>query len=354
MTRVHFVYPYGAAISCPDAIGRKVAEGLGETYEVIQYDWTETKVIDPDPGDVLLGHAHPAPWTIFRRSMARGKWKRVIMLQPYHHGDMVQMAWADRVVARADLFLAIMGRHWANSVDGSPFRHWAPKMVHVDLAVDRADYPVLKKRFGPAGSRRFLYVGHDGWQKNLEYLAAVARSIGQNISWIGPGRAEHPGLVRLGAQDFSQERSRRLVADHDFLVIASLADANPAVVLEAMAWGLVPVCTPESGYSGYEGIVNISATDKDAAAGTLAALQHAEDQRLEEIQRANWGLLDQHFHWARFVDQVRQAIEGIESPPIAQPSLSRRGRLLLAEISSPYFFLRPRQLAASLRGSARG
>jgi glycosyltransferase involved in cell wall biosynthesis len=136
------------------------------------------------------------------------------------------------------------------------------------------------------------------------------------------------------------------VGDHDFLVIASRADANPAVVLEAMAWGLVPVCTPESGYSGYEGIVNISATDEKAAAGTLDALQHVEEQQLTEIQRANWDLLDQHFHWSRFVDQIRDAIERSDSPPIARPSLSRRGKLLLAEISSPYFFLRPRQLAA--------
>ena len=350
MTRVHFVYPHGPAISCPDAIGRKVAEGLRETYEVIQYDWDETKVLDPDPDDVLLGHAHPAPWTILRRSMVRGKWKRVILLQPYHHGDLVQMAWADRLVARADLFLAITGRHWASSVDRSSFGHWAPKMVHVDLAVDRTDFPVLKKSFRPPGSRRYLYIGHDGWQKNLEHLASVARSLGQDISWIGPGKAELPGLVRLGVQDFSHERGRRLVADHDFLVIPSLADANPAVVLEAMAWGLVPVCTPESGYSGYEGIVNISATDKNAAASTLAALQQVEERRLTEIQRTNWELLDEHFHWSRFVDQVRDAIETGESPPIVRPSLSRRGRLLLAEIGSPYFFLRPRQLAASLRG----
>ena len=346
MTRVHFVYPHGAAISCPDAIGRKVAEGLRETYEVVQYDWNERKAIDPGPGDVLLGHAHPAPWTIFRRSMSRGKWKRVIMLQPYHHGDLVQMAWADRLVARADLFLAITGTYWASSLDGSPFSHWAPKMVHVDLAVDRTDFPVLKKRFRPPGSRRYLYIGHDGWQKNLGYLSSVARSIGRDISWIGPGKAEVPGLFRFGMQDFSTERGRQLVADHDFLVTASLADANPAVVLEAMAWGLVPVCTQESGYSGYEGIVNISATDKEAAAGTLAGLQHVEEQRLMEIQRANWDLLDRHFSWSRFVEQIREAIERNDSPPIARPSLSRRGRLLLAEISSPYFFLRPRQIAA--------
>src|SRR6185503_18178356 len=81
--RVHLVYPHGDRISCPDAIGRHTAAGLRASgYQVVAHDWDETGVIRPDPGDVLIGHPHPAPWTIFRRSAQRPGWRRVLLLSP--------------------------------------------------------------------------------------------------------------------------------------------------------------------------------------------------------------------------------------------------------------------------------
>lgn len=343
MTRVHLVYPHGQAISCPDAIGRKVAEGLQRKYEVTKYDWTATGVIAPGSDDVLLGHAHPAPWTIFRRSAARRGWKRIVMLQPYHHGDLLQMAWADGVVARSDVFLAITGNYWAESVEGSPFGHWAPRMTQVDLAVDRNDFPAIKDQFNPPGRRRFLYVGHDGWQKNLSYLSRIASLLREDITWIGPGKKRLPGLCPLGLHDFSNELSRDLVAEHDFLVIASLADANPAVVLEAMAWGLIPVCTAESGYSGYDSMVNIPSANADGAAKILSDLQGLGDVELKQMQSRNWDLLESHFSWERLVEQVEVALEGTGSAGMGPRSFGRWVQLRIAQVRSPYFFLRPRQ-----------
>jgi len=59
--------------------------------------------------------------------------------------------------------LAITGNAWMKRLKDSPFQHWEPKIVHVDLAVDRADFPIIKKNFNPAGKRRFLYIGHTAW-----------------------------------------------------------------------------------------------------------------------------------------------------------------------------------------------
>lgn len=344
MTRIHFVYPHAESISCPDAIGRNVAERLRMKYEVIQYDWMEGRSINPEPGDVLLGHAHPAPWSVFRRSAGHPGWKRIIMLQPYHHGDLLQMAWADAVVAHCDLFLAITGNYWAASVGSSDFAHWLPKMVHVDLAIDRKDFPIIKTSFNARRSRRFLYVGHSGWQKNLRYLSQIAQLVEEDISWIGPGKVRLPRLQRLGVHDFRNSRARGLVAEHDFLIIASLADANPAVVLEAMAWGLIPVCTPGTGYSGYDSIVNIPSGDAPAAAAVLAALQETDADVLSEMQARNWALLEEHFNWRRFVNQVASAVESEQSFEMEPKSLRRWLRLRAAEVRSPYFFLRPRQI----------
>jgi len=57
VTRVHFVYPHEEKISCPHAIGRKTAERLrARGYEVVQYEWNETRALEPGPDDVLLGY----------------------------------------------------------------------------------------------------------------------------------------------------------------------------------------------------------------------------------------------------------------------------------------------------------
>ena len=53
----------------------------------------------------------------------------------------------------------------------SPFHHWEPKIVHLDLAIDRVDFPFIKEHFNPDEKRRFLYIGHTAWCKNITFLA---------------------------------------------------------------------------------------------------------------------------------------------------------------------------------------
>ena len=65
------------------------------------------------------------------------------------------------------------------------------------------------------------------------------------------------GFQALGLQDFSAGDARRAVAQFDFMITVGRRDANPTTVLEAMAWGLVPICTPQSGYQDHPGITNI-------------------------------------------------------------------------------------------------
>lgn len=354
MTTVHFIYPYGSSISCPQAIGRNVAERLRRHYEVRQYDWDDTGVIDPGPDDVLLGHAHPAPWTIFRRSAKRRGWRRVIALSPYNH-DPRQVSFFDAVISRCDHFLAITGNYWADSIGDSLFSHWAPKMVHVDLAVDRRDFPVIKKRFNPPGSRRFVYIGHAGWQKNTRYLQTIARMMsGTAFSWMGSGTRGIKGVRSLGRQDFTSEEARRLVAEHDFLLTVGRADANPATVLEGMAWGLVPVCTPTSGYAGYPGIVNLPLDDPAGAVGVLDAHQAVPEGQLLEMQEVNWQALDAHFNWDRFAGQVFDAIRSDASPALRAEDPGRKMRLRVATLSSPYSMLHPRSLRPLVNRALHG
>jgi hypothetical protein len=347
---IHLIYPHGRSISTPDAIGRNLALRLRHRHEVIQYDWDESTVIKPGHGDILIGHPHPAPWTVFRRSLRNAGWGRTIAMFPYTHGDIRQVAWANRIVCNCDLLLAITGNYWYQTVASSVFAHWQPLMVHLDLAVAREDFPVIKQRFNPRGKRRFLYIGHDYWFKNLDYLVEIGREHGgAGISWMGWSKRKIDGLQALGRQDFGTSMARRLVSEHDFMITVGFADPNPTTILEAMAWGLVPVCTRESGYAEYPGIVNVPLNNARAAADVLQMLQEVDESELERMQGMNWAALDAHFNWDRFGRQVLEAVESSEERHVARIGTRRQMNILWAALTSPHFWLRPLQLWRSLR-----
>src|SRR3990172_12895740 len=107
------------------------------------------------------------------------------------------------------------------------------------------------------------------------------------ISWGGSAKDGIPGLEPLGRLDFASEHGRAIVAEHDFLLTVGSSDSNPATILEAAAWGLVPVCTRESGYAGYDGIPNVPLDGMEGAVEILRELQQLSEERLEEMRAAN-------------------------------------------------------------------
>jgi glycosyltransferase involved in cell wall biosynthesis len=347
MKTVHLVYPHGSRVSCPDAIGRNLARRLRDRYNVKLYDWTDRQLIVPGADDVLIGHAHPLPWTCFRRSFKDAAWRRVILMEPYHHGDDVQVAFIDPIIPYVDLFLAITGNYWFSTIASSGFAHWLPKMVHLDLAVDGNDFPPLKQRFNPPRRRRFVYIGSCVAGKNVDYLSEIADRAGADIeiAWIGSGPRPIRDVKALGFVDFGTESARRLIAEYDFLLTVGKADANPATILEAMAWGLIPVCTKQSGYAGYPGIINVPLADPAAAVSVLKDLEQRPDGELQRLQRSNWEALQGHFSWDRFARQVIDAIETDNSPALAREAWRRKWALRLAAAASKQSPLRPRNLA---------
>ena len=100
--------------------------------------------IVPNPGDILIGHPHPFPFTIFRRSLRDNNWSKIIILQPFNL-DVNQVGYIDSFIDRCDSFLAITGNYWFERINQTCLSRWKPKMVHIDLAVDRNNFPRIKK-----------------------------------------------------------------------------------------------------------------------------------------------------------------------------------------------------------------
>ncbi len=358
MPSVHLIYPHGDRISCPDAIGRRLARALGEYYTVHLHDWDDTSCISPELGDILLGHPHPAPWTIYRRSMRHTNWSRRIAMFPYSHGDRHQAVFAESSVHNSDQALLIAGRYWADSIANSHFSHWLPKVRFLDLAVDRRDFPRIKSRFNEPGKRRLIYIGNSSKVKNPNYLSQIASMLPHGfVSWAGSG-SPIPHVRSLGYVDFSTREARDLVAAHDFLISVSHSDANPAAILEAMSWGLLPICTPQSGYKAAAGIVNIPLNEPERALSTIQRLLYATEGELQSLRAENDCALESDFTWPRFIDQVLASI--MEPLPLSRACrVPRRARVEMAlRYSTSHFSpARPgnlRLLARAVRRSLHG
>jgi glycosyltransferase involved in cell wall biosynthesis len=315
ITRVHLVYPHGDAISTPDAIGREVGRRLAERFEVIYHDWSGFERIRPDRDAALVGHAHPVPGTTFRRSLAQEGWGRTVMFQPFTT-TVGQVGFLATLVPKVDVVLAICGRHWSRQLGSSFFASWQEKFRQVDLAVEGAHFPPVIEQTRPPGERRFLYIGRDVPMKNVGYLSALAQRRPEwRFSWAGVARRSYPGLHELGVVDFQSPAGKAVVADHDFFVTVGNADANPTTVIEAMAWGLVPVCTPQSGYEDYPGITNVPLDDPPAAVDVLDRLQHLPSAEIDRIRAANWQRVAEYYTWDRVAAQVRDALTEPDLPP---------------------------------------
>jgi hypothetical protein len=328
MSTVHFVYPRDPARnSSPFCIGNEVGERLARDYDVRFYGWRDKTRIEPGPGDVLIGHPHWRRDSVFDRSVRQGGFARRILMAPYVD-DLRQVAYFDRHMDRCDLFLAITGNYWFDRVGTAPIRRWQPKMRHMDLAVNRTFFPFVKTRFNPPGARRFVYIGHTARNKNVGYLARLQRDCADvDISWIGRGRKKIAGLHVLGFMDFSKPEARAAVAEFDFMITVGGCDANPTTILEALAWGLVPVVTMQSGYEGRAGIVNVPLDDTAGAQEVFHRLQTMSDADLLETQREGQAAIDAHYRWDRFYADVRAAIDGTESPAIRPATWGERLRI---------------------------
>jgi glycosyltransferase involved in cell wall biosynthesis len=259
------------------------------------------------------------------------------MMAPFNHGDLRQIAFEDPIIPSCDLILAITGPYWFRTVKESRCSHWRPKMIHLDLAIDRGDFPPVKTSFAAPGERRVVYIGHSGSFKNTSHLSEIAALVPDaEFAWMGTGARPIPGLTALGQIDFASQSGKDLVSQFDFLLTVGNADANPTTILEAMAWGLIPICTPTSGYDGIPSIPNVPVDDAAAAAAVVRGLLFVNEPDLLAMQSANWRLLHDHYNWDRFAAQVAEAIESTESPHLGPESLKRRVMFTFYDITSPY------------------
>ncbi len=317
---VHLVYVKGFSRATPTAITNELAERLRRHVRVKTYDYDDGGIIHPQPGDILIGHHHPDPTTLMARSVKAAGWRTKILMAPLAHSEKF-LGWHTiglaPIIERVDHFLAICGRYWFDTLPNSLVSHWGYKIRQLDLAVNRDHFPLLRRRWNTPGQRRFLYVGHTDACKGVDYLSALADANPHlHIAWIGTGTMPSLRVHPLGYHPLTDEATRKTLRHYDFLLHCGRSDANPTTILEAASLGLVPICTPQSGYYREDWVVNVPLDSVGPASAILERLNFAGESELDEWQRRGQAALRGHYNWDRF---TRDVLACIDSPAPGEP-----------------------------------
>ncbi len=301
----------GGPMPAPYSITVNLHRYLAARHVVRLYDWRETGSIALHPDDILIGHPHPNTQTIVQQTLRSGAPCRLkALLFPIHHAMPEFNEYALPLLERADVVLGIMGPYWYDTMESSFLAQWKKKIVRLDLAVNAVEYPLVKRRFNAPGKRGYLYIGNNRPEKGIEALSATLEGLEKYPrGWVGGG-PDIPHATRIaGYRLLTPEFITGLAEQYDVFLNTSVSDANPATILEAMAWGFPVACTPESGYYNMPSIVPLSTTNIDANVATLEELQHAPEERLRELSRANRALVETQYTWEKFCGSVWSQLE---------------------------------------------
>jgi glycosyltransferase involved in cell wall biosynthesis len=331
---IHLAYPSTSPTRAPGSIGWNLSRGLrARGFEVRLHDPLGLGSIPHSSEDILIGHLMPTPGTAVRRSIAKGNWRSIHLLQPFNT-DPLQVGFIQPWIERVDGFLAISGPKWSEVLPFTPFAYWQPKMTFLDMAVDASVFP-FRMSGRPRGKRRVLFIGHSGWTKNPRALQEVrSRLPDVEFGWAGSGTPLE-GFTRLGSLDLTTKGGQELVHAYDISITLSHADANPTTVLESMCLGLIPVVSETSGWVESQGVITVPYARPDVIASTLRRVLDVDDWEWERRVIANRERVEQDFTWDVFTEGVLSGLRSSPSAELTTPEPRSLAAMRIAQLVSP-------------------
>ena len=341
---VHLIHVSPERVATTNALAREVPARLAGRHDIRVHHPDTAGVIEPGPGDILIGHPNRYAECLFRRSFRLAGWSRRIVFAPFSHALPADGAAIDDLVTDADLYLAVTGEYWVDTMAASRFSHWEYKTLRCDLGVNRDHFPLVKTRFNPPGKRRFLYIGNADPMKGGDFLARLADANPDiEFGWLFTGDHRHcldhvlePRAYKINVQMQASRLVRhpdmnwrgleglKLIAAHDVILSCGRSDAIPCETLEAAAWGLVPVTTPQCGYPAGDWIAHIPLDDVTGASAVIRHLHTCPTDALRRRQDAAQNQLAEKYNWALVAEQFCRALECPIPPEPSDPAWHRR------------------------------
>jgi glycosyltransferase involved in cell wall biosynthesis len=293
---------------------KHIFQGFSSLMPTLLYDLRERVRCKFSSDDIFLGHPsfpyQPGKKGVTELSLEQSCRPRIFaLISPLHcdvdiqtsHINRPYLEAVGRLLERADVLFAIMGQYWWDQWPNSPFAHWLPKMVRLDMAVDTNLFPRVKNKFNPPGKRGYLYIGRNDPMKGTDLLSRLARAMPEcRFGWIGYGE-EIKGVPRISPSgSLMPEFMMKVARDFDFFISPSVADPNPTTILESMAWGFPVICTPQSGYYETSYRKNIYHDDLDRSVSVLRELQIADEIMLRSIADEARAVVEKEYTWDKF------------------------------------------------------
>lgn len=299
-------------IYAPYSITYHLLKALGKHAKVKLYDWTENTTCDMKDGDILLGHPHPDTkkelWTkpddqsVMWKTIQKYPRNEKYVIAPYNH-DPRQCEWVKGVFKLVPNFIAICGKNWIDSWDKSPLFGVVKNLKQVDMAIDIANYPRVKKKFNKKGQRKFLYIGNTYYMKNTGQLEKIA-ALGKNFQGGYISKGEISGWKKIASHaNLTPEYMSKIADEYDVFINCSTFDAQATTVIENMCFGLAIACTPESGYS-YPSIIKLDCHDTAFNLEQINKIQNMEEEELVSLADANRKIAEEKHTWDNFCKNV--------------------------------------------------
>lgn len=291
-TMLHFCWggyvPYEGCYAVYEDANAEIAKWadyyLSKKVSFHQSFWGAGKVTH-NPKDILLGHP---TWDV-PRDPKRLNWVQENSLLPtenYHPNTYILMPWVsvwdnpnpddyvgsdmpyfvDQLRAAKKIF-ALCGDIWIQKSyekqPGSFVHEIKDKLVHVNMgcAVDNFGRTV-KQKFNSIGERNLLHISNLEHYKGFDIACQSLEGVQTNLYVASQKLRESKGLVTypiednnysfysLGLIDNKDPGFNEFVINHcDFYIHTARMDAQATTILENCARGLVPLVTPESGFS---------------------------------------------------------------------------------------------------------
>jgi glycosyltransferase involved in cell wall biosynthesis len=313
-----FIFKWRTPIPAPFCITYNVLNALSKNFEIFLYDVHEKLEIDLNPTDTFLGHFWPDTST---KEKGNNNWSafdldqitnRTILKYPFHDGVFAmspfnhstdQVGWAKPLFDKLNCYIPICGDHWMDNLMHSEFHYLKGKAIHLNMGIDRRSYPQVKFSFNKKGHRKFLYIGRISKEKNIEMLERIAQQ-SKNFEggYIGDGVIN--GWKQIAPKaNLNPSFMKKLAGEYDFFINTSTYDAQATTVLEAMSWGFVVACTPETGYTE-NGIFRLSANDVEFNLEQVNQLNSLDENDLKNIVQQYHVLLQQKFSWDLFTNRL--------------------------------------------------
>lgn len=233
-----------------------------------------------------------------------------------------------KVVAELDARIAINGKtvedfatqYRENGVDS----HLNDRVLLIE---NRVDIPAEFRQRLTHSHLRIVYVGRGTVEKRAHLLGRIAslcaaRSIPAEFVLVGRGLAdavlgEDRTHCRFVGEICDPAELQKLYAESDILLLTSSREGFPLVIMEAMANGVVPICTNVGGIAlhlnhGSNGFLVDNTGEEDIVQEITSLLLrlHSNGDELTRLSRQSYDYARSHFSSETFCNAYRAALLG--------------------------------------------